>query len=381
MNDNERWLASEMNEWMTSSLFLMPNWKWLGLVIAIVAGLILKSLLRKLFRKLKNAPWAKSRAVGFALHFIETSVENPLAWIVTCLFWMASFDSLSLSPGLDKYLKIFVQVILSLNLIILVYRAVEAFGRVLVQFTLKKNNLMDDQLAPMATKILKVFVVIFGVLIALQNFGLNVMSILAGLGLGGLALALAAQDTAANLFGSITIFADRPFQIGDWIKVGDTEGNVEDIGFRSTRIRTFYNSLVTIPNSTMAKDKIDNMSVRPSLRIRHTIGLTYDATADQMKGYMQALTQYLNAQPDIQKDNIVVKFVNMGDFSLQILVMFFIQQSAIPREREIQEEFLFFAMKTAENMKLEFAFPTATHYVKPLLNGLPTTANANRPQI
>ncbi len=374
--NSERWLASELNEWMTANLFLMPNWKWIALAIALAAGLILKSLLKKFFRKIKNAPWARSHAVGFLLHFIETAVENPLAWIVTCLFWHATLDSLSLAPGLDKYLKILVQLVLSLNLIFLVYRAVEAFGAVLMQYTLKANNPLDDQLAPMATKVLKVFVVIFGVLIALQNFGLNVMSVLAGLGLGGLALALAAQDTAANLFGSITIVADRPFQIGDWIKVGETEGNVEDIGFRSTRIRTFYNSIITIPNSTMAKEKIDNMSSRESARIRHTIGLTYDTKVDQLKAYMQSLTDYLNSHPDILKEGMVVKFVNMGDFSLQIYVQFYIQASAMPRERDIQEDFLFFAMEIAEGMKLDFAFPTATHYVKPLLGPTQTMTSA-----
>jgi MscS family membrane protein len=369
---------------MTASLFLMPNWKWIGLAIAIVAGFLLKSLLRKLFHRIKNASWAKSHSVGFVRQFIETAVENPLAWITTCLFWHASIESLSLPAGLDKYLTIFTQLILSLNVIILVYRAVEAFGKVLVQYTLQAANPLDDQLAPMLTKVLKVFVVIFGVLIALQNFGVNVMSVLAGLGLGGLALALAAQDTAANVFGSITIVADRPFQIGDWIKVGDTEGIVEDIGFRSTRIRTFYNSLITIPNSTIAKEKIDNMSSRSVIRVRHTIGLTYDATSTQMKSYMQALSQYLASQPDVKKEDTVVKFVSMGDFSLQILVIFFIQAQASSREREIQEDFLFFAMKTAESMKLEFAFPTATHYVKPLLNGpvnSPTTAPSNNPPV
>ncbi len=381
MNNEERWLASEFNEWMNASLFLMPNWKWIGLAIAIVAGFLLKSLAKKFFAKLKKAPWARARAVGFILHFLETSVETPLAWIVTCLFWHASMDSLSLPPGMTKYLGILVQLVLSLNLIILVYRAVEAAGRVLVDYTQSTPNPLDDQLAPMATKVMKVFVVIFGVLIALQNFGLNVMSVLAGLGLGGLALALAAQDTAANLFGSITIVADRPFQIGDLIRVGDTEGTVEDIGFRSTRIRTLYNSVVTIPNSTIAKEKIDNMSARSLIRIRHTIGLTYDARVDQLQAYMQSLQQYLMNHPDVTKENIIVKFVNMGDFSLQILVQFFISYGAALREREIQEEFLFYAMKTAEAMKLEFAFPTTTQYIKPIMPTVPAQGTQNRPQV
>ncbi len=373
-----RGISSEVNDWMTSTLFLMPNWKWIGLAIAIFAGFLLKSILKKTFSKLKTAGWMKSRARGFALHLINTSIESPLAWILTCLFWHASTDSLSLQPGLEKYLGIMITLVMAFNLVLLLYRAVEALGEVLLEYTRTTDNPLDDQLAPMATKILKVLVIILGVLICLQNFGVNVTSLLAGLGIGGLAIAFAAQQTVANLFGSVTIVADRPFQVGDWIKVGDgIEGIVEDIGFRSTRIRTLYNSLITVPNATIANEKIDNMTGRSLLRIRHTIGLTYDATSDQMKHYMKILTEYLKAHPDVDQEDIVVRFVAMGDFSLQILVNFFIPSQLAKREREIQENFLFFAMKTAEELKLEFAFPTATHYVKPML---PKQASQLHPQ-
>jgi MscS family membrane protein len=358
-----------VNEWMTNSLFLMPNWKWIGLVIALIAGLLLKSILKKAFRKLKSAHWMQARARGFLNHLIHTAIENPLSWILTCLFWLASIDSLGLNEGLAKYLGILITLIMAFNLVVLLYRATDAFGQLLLDYTRKTENPLDDQLAPMATKVLKVLVVILGILICLQNFGVNVTSLLAGLGIGGLAVAFAAQQTVANLFGSVTIVADRPFQVGDWIRVGDTtEGIVEDIGFRSTRIRTLYNSLITVPNATIANEKIDNMTGRSLLRIRHTIGLTYDATSDQMKHYMKILTEWLRHHPEIDQNDIVVRFVAMGDFSLQILVNFFIPSQLAKREREIQEDFLFFAMKTAEELKLEFAFPTATHYIKPLLD-------------
>lgn len=362
MNET-RYLANDDSGWMNTTLFLMPNWKWIGIVIAIAAGFLLKSLLKKLFFRLKTSPLIRGKQQGFLMYFMNTDLQTPIAWILTSLFWIASVDGLSLPPRIDKYLTLAAQVILSLNAIILAYRATEAGGRLLLDYASKTESNLDNQLAPMATRIAKFLVIAFGILITLQNLGLNVMSVLAGLGLGGLALALAAQDTAANFFGSVTIMADRPFQVGDWIKIGDTEGIVEDVGIRSTRIRTFYNSLVVVPNSIIAKEKLENVGVRPMARILHRIGVTYETPIEKIKSYMEALENFLKSNPDIASD-ITVKFVNMGDFSLQILVVFYVKSASVPREREIQQDFLFYAMQTAADMKIDFAYPTATHILK-----------------
>lgn len=360
----ERWVANEFSQWANDIWFLLPNWKWVGLVIALLAGVVLNTLLRQLFRRMKNSEWARGRATGFILYFLDTNLQAPLAWILTSLFWTASIDALTLTPGLDKYLKIAAQLILSFNIIILVYRAVEALGEVLLSYTSKTENTLDDQLAPMATKVLKVFVVIFGILVALQNFGVNVMSVLAGLGLGGLALALAAQDTAANLFGSIMIVLDRPFRIGDFINVASVDGKVEEIGFRSTRLRTTYNSLVTIPNSVVAKEKIDNFEVRPQRRVRHVLGLSMDAKEDQIRAYMNEIESFFKGNAKIDQTSYIVRLQAMGDFSFQILVQFFVLTRDWTEEMNTQQEFLFHAMRSAEKVKVEFAYPTSTQIVK-----------------
>lgn len=357
-------VSSELNSLMNSQVALMANWKWVALAIALVAGVLLKSILKTTVGHIKQWPIIRSNQTVFIQKFLMTDIELPLSWIGACTFWVLSIEGIELHPMLDKYLTLMVKLGFAIFIILLVYKAVEALGEMLVDYAHRTSNPLDDQLAPMATKVLKILVLVFGVLISLDNFGIKVTPMLAGLGLGSLAFALAAQDTAANLFGSVTIVADRPFQIGDWIKVGDTEGNVEDIGFRSTRIRTFYNSLVTIPNSIMAKEKIDNMGARKSLRIRHTLGFTYDTKPNQLRHFMSLMEEYLETHPKIQKENYIVKFVAMGDFNLQILVNFFAEVPAGEEERELQQEFLFFTMELAEKLQLEFAFPTATHYVK-----------------
>lgn len=364
MEKSERWIASEMSIWMNDILLWVPNWKWLVLFIVIAVGILIRSLLKQFFNYLKKSPQVRAKAHGFLLYMLDTDLHGPLAWVVTSFFWLISLDSLALTPGLSKYLNFLVQLNLSFHLIRLAYKAVDAFGKMLGDITAKTENTLDDQLAPFATKMLKIFVVGFGILIVVQNFGVNVMSLLAGLGLGGLALALAAQDTAANLFGSITIIVDRPFQVGDWIKVAGTEGIVEEIGFRSTRIRTMYKSLVTIPNSIMAKEQIDNMGLRPLHRIRHVLGLTYDCSEHQMKQFMDRIRYNLTQHPDVDKDSITVTFNGLGDYSLQILVNFFVQVDEVSRELEIQQEVLFEIMTIANGLGVEFAFPTATHHIR-----------------
>ena len=356
----------ETNVWMKDMIFLIPNWKWIGLAIALFAGILIQNLLRPLFKKFKNSKRLKNGSPRFVAYLLSENIHGPLAGLIAALFWHASLDSLQVVPGLEKYLGGLIQLILCYQVIRLAYFAAEALGKVTNDVVVQKtDSSLNDQLAPLFTKTLKVFVVLFGLLIAGQSFGVNVVSLLAGLGLGGLALALAAQDTAANLFGSVTIILDRPFQIGEWVKVGDTEGVVEEIGFRSTRIRTLYNSLITVPNASMAKERIDNLGARPSRRLRHTLGFTYDSTEEQLKSFMDKVRQIILKHPQSVKENISVAFNRFGDSSLEVLVNFFIVVSEAETELKIQQEILFEIMKAAKDLKLEFAFPTQTHYMVP----------------
>jgi MscS family membrane protein len=353
-----------MSQWTFDTILFMPNWKWIALAVSIVAGFILRSVARRLIFVGKNKLAQNPRLPRYVKYFIDLENQNAFAWVLTVAFWHFCLDAMDIPEGMAKYLKILIQVILFFHLIRLAYLAVEAVGKMLEHAATLTENTLDDQLAPFITKTLKVFVIIFGVLLTLQSFGFNVASVLAGLGIGGLALALAAQDTAANVFGSITIILDRPFQVGDHVKVGDTEGTIEDVGFRSTRIRTFYNSLVSIPNSIMAKEKIDNMGMRPLRRIRHTIGIEYGTPIEKMQQFMDKIRYILAAHPKTIKDKITVNFTAMGDFNLQILVNFHLDTMDLKEETQIQQEVLFEIMKTAAEMKIEFAFPTQTLLVK-----------------
>jgi MscS family membrane protein len=352
--------------------FMMPNWKWIGLASALFLGFALIGLLRPLLSGLSQSFQKRTPPTSFACFLCEQPLHRPLAWLFVSLLWLVTWKALALPTTMENTLRILSQIILSIAVVRLAYMMVEAGGRKLSVYVEKTPNSLDDQLVSFATKSLKILIIVLGLLIVLQNFGVNVTSLLAGLGIGGLAIAFAAQETVANVFGSITIITDRPFQVGDQIKVTDTEGTVEEVGFRSTRIRTPYQSVVAVPNSIMAKEKIDNMGVRPRRRIRHTIGLTYAATQEQIRYFTDKVRFMLTRHPQVYKDDVTVVLSGFGDSSLNVLVNCFVVAATWNEEIEIQEYLLFEIMTIAKETGVEFAFPTRTLHMAGPVPGAPT---------
>lgn len=355
-----RFLSEEMLQLLDEQIFLMSNWKWIALAVAIVGGFLSRPVFQFVIRKIREQFRRHQIVAGFVQYTMDRNLEGPLSWIGVSLIWLALFDAIHLPDGLNKYLSLFVKILLTFHLIRLLYVAIEAVGEVLTALARKTENTLDDQLAPLVTKTMKVLVVVLGVLVALQNFGVNVASLLAGLGLGGLAFALAAQDTAANLFGSVTILLDNPFKVGDWIKVGDTEGTVEEIGFRSTRIRTFYNSLVSMPNSTIAKEKVDNMGARGRRRLRQVFGLVYSTPPEKINQFCDSLREMLRNTPPVDPQDIWVNFGNFNSSSLDVVMTCHLLTRNGLEEVTCTQKILNSVLQIARDLKVEFAFPTQT---------------------
>ncbi|MEK2646105.1 mechanosensitive ion channel family protein [Bdellovibrio sp. BCCA] len=363
--EESSFFSAEIANLLKTTYFVMPNWKWCVLAIAITLGIVLRPIIQFVLKEVKkHNPFTKKFPTSFSAHFLNLKVERPLAWILVIFFWFATGDAIGLTGKFEIYYNHFLRGLLALYAIRLVYYAVDAGGNVLKEMAAKTESTYDDQLVPFATKSMKVLVVVLGILIALQSFGLNVMSILAGLGLGGLALALAAQDTAANLFGSITILFDHPFKVGDWVKIKDMEGTVEDIGFRSTRIRTFYNSVITIPNAMMAKETIDNMGIRPARRIRQILGLTYETPPEKIEQFCEQVRYLITKHPKVNPETVTVRFNNYNASSLDVLVNFHLEVFTGAEELEHQQAIFIEILKIAAGLKVDFAYPTQTVYYK-----------------
>jgi len=258
---------------------------------------------------------------------------------------------------------IFLSILLGLSGVLVASRIVDVVTDFWGAHTAKTESRLDAQLVPLVRQILRVIVWAIGLLFVLQNNGVQVWSFVAGLGIGSLAFALAAQDTVANLFGAVNIFLDKPFQVGDWVRVGDVEGIVEEVGFRSFRVRTFYNSLVTIPNSTITKSNVDNLGVRHRRRIRVVLGVTYDTPPDKLQGFVEGLRAILANHPKVQK-TYEVHFNDFGASSLNILVQYHVIVDSWTEELETRAANFLEFLRLAQELGVSFAFPSTSLYVE-----------------
>jgi MscS family membrane protein len=207
-------------------------------------------------------------------------------------------------------------------------------------------------------------IIALGAIAILQEFGINVSGFIASLGLGGLAFALAAKDTAANIFGGIAILTDNIFKIGEWVKINNVEGIVEDIGIRTTKIRAFDKRLIIVPNSIIANSNVENFSRRDRRRVVMRLGLTYSTTPEQMEKILREIREYLLNHPNVHKEPLLVYFDEFQDSSLSIFCYFFTTTSEWQRYLEIREEINLNLKRIVEENGAQFAFPSQSLYVE-----------------
>jgi MscS family membrane protein len=225
---------------------------------------------------------------------------------------------------------------------------------------------IDSQLIRLMTRLITIIVSIFILVVGADRVGLPAYSVLAGLGVGGLAVALAAQQTLANLLGSLIIMFEKPFAVGDLIRLNDIEGTIENVGFRSTRIRTLHNSLVTIPSSQLVNSTVDNMELREYRRVKTVLNLTYDTPVEKIRDFVEAVRHTVINHPDTRKDNVQVVFYDLGPHSLDILVNFFVKVPDREAELKERQRILLDILRMAETLGIRFAFPTQTLHIESL---------------
>lgn len=221
----------------------------------------------------------------------------------------------------------------------------------------KSESDLDDQLLPVLRKGLVLGIWSLGIIIALNNAGFDVAALIAGMGIGGLALAMAAKDTVSNFFGGITIFVDRPFKLNDRIKIGGYDGSIVEIGIRSTRLKTLEGRIVTIPNSKFSDSMVENVSLEPSRKILMKLGLTYDTPEEKMKLAMDLLRTIVSENGSTE-ENIIIGFDSFGDFSLGITLIYYIRSGENIMDTQTQINLRILNEFNQNN--LSFAFPTQT---------------------
>ncbi len=355
-------LPKQIGDFLNYTIANISMGKLLVALVIVFLFLLAKQLFSKIVIKyLKKV--AKKTKTSFDDELIET-LEAPLKFFIGILGAYFAFIYLNLGSNYNfvasKILFSFVIFASSWAL----YRADKILSKTLEAFFKKKDYEVALGFIPFFSKFIKFSIIVFAVVFIIQIWGYNIGAIITGLGIGGLAVALAARDTLANLFGSIMILFDRPFTIGDWVKTSDTEGVVEDIGFRSTKIRTFENSLVSVPNSKIANEAVENFSLRKRRRIKFTIGVTYSTPKDKVELAVEKIRGMLLSHKDIYKQTLLVYFTEFADSSLNIFIYCYTNTAIWKEYLEIRQDVNLKIISIMEELNIEFAFPSLSVYME-----------------
>lgn len=333
-------------------------------ILIIIGALIINQLILFFYRKVIKSVTQKSKNEYDNIFF--DALEKPvLLGVMLLALWIAA-NRLDLGTKLHDIIAKSYHILITLNVTWFFARLVTSFIEYKVAENAKnpqKGKLyFDSKLLPLIKRSLLIIIWIIGIVMALNNVGIKVTTLLGTLGIGGIAFALAAQDTIKNMFGGVMIFTDQTFRIGDVIKFDSTEGTVVDIGLRSTRIRTYDKRLVTVPNYKIMDTLIINVSSEPARRNVIKLGLTYDTTPEKMQEAITILKNIPDKIPDVRHRDLVVLFTEFGDSALIITFTYYIRKSANIGETNSMVNFEI--LRAFTQAGLSFAFPSKTIYIE-----------------
>ncbi len=347
---SQTYYGNTVNQW-TMALTIMVGTFVVGKVVYWIFGNVVRRLTRRTATELDDA--------------LVDILDKPVVVLITAVGLWVAIRTLTLPEAMLGPAWNIVQIVMMLSVAAMAARIYDTLIRMALEPLVQDTDSdLDDQLLPIVRKGGRAIIWSLGIIVALNNAGYDVAALIAGLGIGGLALAMAAQDTVKNVFGGFTIFTDRPFGTNDWIKAGGFEGTVREIGLRSTRIQTFAGREVTIPNSTIANSPVENVSREPSRRVKLDLGLTYDTRPEAMQRAMDILREIAAEHADLQAREPVIAFNAFGDFAMNILFQYYILAGADVTETQTRMNLAILERFNAEG--LEFAFPTQTIYTQPV---------------
>jgi MscS family membrane protein len=331
------------------------HWMTCGLIVMLTM-LLRRVLVHGIFLWLKRFAARTTTTLDDRL---LPALEGPVAALVMVLGLFAAVSVFRFSPDVDRMVGSGFNV----AFIGVAFWAVFCAGGALLdhaQDLAHGRQLAIATFMPLIKKTLAALVIAIGLLTLAQSFGADVKAFLAGLGIGGLAVAFAAQDTIANLFGSVVVVLDQPFKVGESVRIAGTAGTVEDIGLRSTRLRLVDRSLAVLPNKLVAAEVITNLSRFTERRVEHTIGLTYDTTPAQMRAMVAGIRALLEGEPEIDRTSVHVYFRDYRDSSLDIWIAYVVSKADFANHMALRQRVNLAIMDLAAELKVSFAFPTQT---------------------
>lgn len=352
-----RWMLS-LPDWAKLRYAGATPWQWLGLAVALLLGALIIWLGHRVGHRRADAdvavPGPRWRAVLL-----------PLAIMFAAGTLVPLFDTMLRIGGIPRVVIEYARTgALYLGAAWLAVVIAAELGEAIIGSERLTIRSLDDQLIRLGARLVGVVAAVAILIEAGDDLGFPAYSVLAGLGVGGLAVALAAQSTIANLIGSLLIALEKPFRVGQSVRIGATEGTVVDVGFRSTRIRTPDSSVVSIPSSAVVSSTVENLSVRTRRRQRFVVQVTYDTPREKLEKLINGIRQLLANNPQVEPDTSQVRLNNFAESSLDILVIFHLLVENYSTELAEREAVLLRIMDLAKDEGVDFAFPTRTLHVE-----------------
>ena len=336
-------------------------WQILGVILLILIAVLIFFIVKNIsFWILRKIQLQITKNSNVEVNRVLKKLAHPISLLVALAFIDKIFPSLQFSLEVNTWSFLALNIIETVFWIYVFLKLVQVIMRVYSEFTERTHGRLDDQLVPILHNFLTGLVILFGLFKLLRLFGVDTTTLIAGATIGGLAFALASQDTVKNLIGTIMIFLDKPFHIDDWIEAGEVVGTVEQVGFRSTRVRAADTSIYQIPNSKLAEIVINNKGLRLYRRYNTNLGLRYDTPPELIEAFVKGVRKIIIEHPETRSESYNVEFTGFGDSALLIMVNVYFKSLEWGIEQSSKHRFHIAILKLAKELGIDFAFPSTT---------------------
>jgi MscS family membrane protein len=353
------WLIDQV-PWLDQQLLGNELWRGLALLLTLAAALAVHRLLKR--RVIGALRRVSARTRTPIDDIIVDAIDAPLSYLIAITGLFVASRWLILPTAVQDPLWSLYRIAAVSCLGWVFLRGASELTQLFARRARETASQLDDSIVPLIGQVARMTIIVILLVLVLRELGFDVSGIVTGLGVGGLAFALAAKDTLANWFGALMIFTDHPFDIGHWIKTSTLEGVVEEIGMRSTRVRTFAKTVVSVPNSALANDVVENLSRMPMRRVYFTLGVTYATTPAMMRESVARIEEILKKHPQVDQELIMVKFTDFGDSSLNILIYYFTTTTKWAEFLTIRGEINLAIMEALGEIGVSVAFPSRSIY-------------------
>lgn len=379
-----KWIHELIPDAGRKSFLNFELWQLIAVSIIILSFLILYFVLKEILALvLRKAQFMLFHKRNTNINVALNQVSRPIVVLILLHFVGKLIPSLLLPIDVNHFLIVLIEIVGTVYWIYVFLNVVKVIMSFYEEYTEQTHSKLDDQLVPILKNFLRGIVIFVGFLKMLTVFGLDPTTVIAGASIGGIAVAFASQDTVKNLIGTFMIFLDKPFHIGDWIVAAEVEGTVEEVGFRSTRVRAFDTSLFQIPNSKLAEIVVNNKGLRKYRRYKTELGIRYDTPPELIEAFVKGVRELIVLHPDTLSDQYNVEFTGFGNSSLLILLNVFFIELDWNIEQSSKHRLHMAIVRLAKELGVEFAFPSSTVIIEqfPEKNGVNMKYNLSKERI